>query len=557
MINLILKLFFPFRWFIEKMGADYGQFILVLKLKLTLDDRRVNKYSKAKENGQQKTLIKQSFSQILMGGFFSILLVMVNNPFTFFYLAHIFLMTMMAMMIISEFSTILFDTSENAIIQPLPIKGNTVSLARNAHVFVYLTMMALCLSVITIIIAIFKFGNLPAFLYVITVFLNVLFTLFFANILYLGIMRLVSGERLKNLLMYFQIAIAIFFMAAYQIGLKMVDKTAIQEMVVPVHWFTYLFPPAFFSGLIDGLMTLNFDQSHLIFIAEALIVPPVAIYLTGKYLTPVFNRKLMELEQGDRVSKIKIESGHRSPWFSLMSFLFAHSEEEKASFKLMWKMTGRERQFKQTFLPSLGYILIMIIAPNVGKSGNLQDFTTGYKYLFILYVFMMVAFALCTSLLIGTNQTSTWIFKSLPLKSPASFFKSAINAAFARFFVPFYLVMGIIVSVLWGIKVLPDLVIAFLAIYLITVLLYYFQQPGFPFSVEKTAIQGGSNAIKVFGLMAMAGIVGFIHYSLLRWSGYASLLLVPIYGGAIYYVNRIFVYKKITWSVVDRVNSYS
>ncbi|MEI6143768.1 MAG: hypothetical protein WCP85_31100, partial [Mariniphaga sp.] len=210
MINLILKLFVPFRWFIEKMGADYDQFIRILKLKLTLDDRRVNKYSKAKENGQQKTIIKQSFSQILMGGFFAILLVMVKNPFTFFYLAHIFLMTMMAMMIISEFSTILFDTSENAIIQPLPIKGNTVSLARNAHVFVYLTMMALCLSVITIVIAIVKFGNLPAFLYVFTVFLNVLFTLFFANILYLGIMRVVSGERLKNLLMYFQIAIAIF-----------------------------------------------------------------------------------------------------------------------------------------------------------------------------------------------------------------------------------------------------------------------------------------------------------------------------------------------------------
>ena len=87
--------------------------------------------------------------------------------------------------------------------------------------------------------------------------------------------------------------------------------------------------------------------------------------------------------------------------------------------------------------------------------------------------------------------------------------------------------------------------------------MYYFQQPGFPFSLEKTAIQGGSNAMKVFGLMALAGIVGFVHYSLLRWSGFASLILIPIYCGAIYYVNRIFVYKKITWKEVDRVNSYS
>jgi len=557
MIRIILSLFVPFRWFIEKMDADYNQFIRILKLKLTLDDRRANKYSKKSENGNERTLIKQSFFQIFMGAFFGIFLVMINTPFTFFYLSHTFLMAMMAMMIISEFSTILFDTSENVIIQPLPIKGNTVSLARNAHVFIYLAMMAFCLSVVTIVIAIYKFGNLAGLIYIFTIFLNVLFTLFFTNILYLGIMRVVSGERLKNLLMYFQIVIAIFFMAAYQIGLRMVDKTAIQDMVMPVYWFTYLLPPAFFSGMIEAITTLNFDKSHLLFIAEALVVPPVAIYFTGKYLTPVFNRKLMDLEQGDRVSKIKTESGHKSIWYRLMSSLFVHSNEERAAFKMMWKMTGRERQFKQTMLPSFGYILIMIIAPNVGRHGNFGDFTSGYNYLLVLYAFVMISFALCTSLLIGNNQTSTWVFKSMPLKSPASFFKGAINAAFARYFIPFYLLMGTGVCVLWGIKVLPDVIIAFLAIYLITLLLYYYQQPGFPFSLEKTAVQGGANAIKVFGLMALAALVGFLHFALLKWIDFGSLMLIPVYGAAIYYVNRIMVYRKITWMEVDRVNSYS
>ncbi len=557
MINMILKLFGPFRWFIEKMGADYNQFIRILKLKLTLDDRKAGKFSKKQENTQEKTLIKQSFFQIFMGLFLAMFLIMVKTPFTFFFIAHIFLMTMMAMMIISEFSTILFDTSENMIIQPLPIKGNTVSLARNAHVFVYLAMMAFCLSVITIIIAIYKFGNLAGLIFVFTIFLNVLFTLFFTNILYLGIMRLVSGERLKNLLMYFQIVIAIFFMAAYQIGIRMIDKTAIQDMVLPVHWFTYLLPPAFFAGLIDAITSLNFDQSHLLFMAEALIIPPVAIYLTGKYLTPVFNRKLMDLEQGDRVSKVKIETKRNSLYYRIMCSLFVHTTEEKAAFKMMWKMTGRERQFKQTLLPSFGYIIIMMIVPFVGKHSIISDYTTGYKYLMILYVFMMVSFALCSSLLMGNCQPSVWVFKTVPVVSPASFFKGAINAAFARFFVPFYLVMGAGVCAVWGIKVLPDVVIAFLAIYLITLLLYYFQQPGFPFSLEKTAVQGGANAAKVFGLMALSGLIGLLHFLMLKWFSFANLLLIPVYGAAIYYVNRTLVYRKITWKEVDRVNNFS
>jgi hypothetical protein len=557
MINLILKLFVPFRWFIERMGVDYNQFIRILKLKLTLDDRRANKYSKKQENGQEKTLIKQSFFQIFMGVFFAMFLILIKSQFTFYYFAHTFVMMMMAMMIISEFSTILFDTSENVIIQPLPIKGSTISLARNAHVFVYLAMMAFCLSVATIITAIYKFGNLSALIFTFTIILNVLFTLFFTNILYLGIMRLVTGERLKNLLMYFQIAIAIFFMAAYQIGLRMVDKTVLQDMVLSVHWFTFLFPPAFFSGLIEAITALNFDHSHLLFIAEALILPPVAIYLTGKYLTPVFNRKLMELEQGDRIAEVKNETARNSLYFRTMSAIFVKTKEEKASFKLMWKMTGRERQFKQTVLPSFGYMVIMMILPNMDKHSSFNDFTTGYKYIFILYILLIVPFSLCTSLLLGNNQTSAWVFKSLPLKSPASFFKGAIAAAFARFFVPFYFLVGTVVGLLWGIRVLPDILIAFLSIYLITILLYYFQKPGFPFSMEKSAVQGGANTIKVFGLMALAGIVGFLHYLLLTWNPFASLMLIPVYTGAIYYVNRIMVYRKITWLEVDRVNSYS
>jgi ABC-2 type transport system permease protein len=200
MIRFLLSLFKPFRWFIEKMGADYNQFIRILELKLTMDNRRMKANSPKTQKTPEKMLIKQSLGQIFMGLFFTIFLILVKSPFTFFYFSHTFLMAMMAMMIISEFTTILFDTSENVIIQPLPIKGNTISLARNAHVFIYLTMMAFNLSLLSVGVAIFKFGFISGLIFVISIFMNVLFTLFIANILYLGIMRLASGEQLKDLI---------------------------------------------------------------------------------------------------------------------------------------------------------------------------------------------------------------------------------------------------------------------------------------------------------------------------------------------------------------------
>jgi len=557
MIKFLLSLFRPFRWFIEKMGADYNQFIRILELKLTMDNRKMKGLGNNSKKETENALMKQSLSQIFFGIFFAMFLIIVKSPFTYYYFAHTFLMAMMAMMIISEFTSILFDTSENVIIQPLPIKGNTISLARNAHVLLYLSLMAFNLSVISIIVAIVKFGVVSALVFGFTIVMNVLFTLFLANMLYLFIMRLASGEKLKNILMYFQIFIAIGFMLFYQFGINMVDKTQIRDMILPVYWYTYLVPPAFFSGLVESFTSSIFDRQHLIFIAEALIIPIAAIYLTGKYLTPVFNRKLMDLEQGDRVSKIKIETARKSLWYRMMLRIFVHRPEEVAPFKLIWIMTGRERSFMQTFLPSIGYILIMIAVQFFRKSFDLNEIIHSDRYLLILYAFMFIGATLPTSLLNGNNQHATWLFKTVPLSSPASYFKGFIKAAFAHFFVPFYLVLSVVICVVWGLKVIPDVFIALMAIYLITILFYYIQNPSFPFAQDKIATQGGAAFIKVMGLMAIAAALGFLHYFLLHWFSNASLLLIPVYVTAIYYVNRVFVYKKISWDAVDKVNTYS
>ncbi|HBL77962.1 MAG: hypothetical protein A2W90_01350 [Bacteroidetes bacterium GWF2_42_66] len=558
MINFILSLFSPFRRFIETMGADYNQFISILKLKLTQDDRRVTGLTKTKDQNHVKMLVKQSFSQIFMGLIFIIILGTIKSPFTYFYFAHLLVMILMAMMIVSEFTTILFDTSENTIIQPLPIKGNTIGLARSAHVFIYLTMMAFNLSVPSFIVAIFKFGIGSALAFVFTIFPNVLFTLFLSNILYLVIMRIASGERLKSILMYFQIIVAILFMAGYQLGVNMIDRSVITNMVLPVHWYTFFIPPAFFSGFIEAISTQNFDLQHFIFITEALIVPAIAIYLTGKYLTPVFNQKLMDLEQGDRTSKVKAENTRENLWFRTMESLFVYSAEEKAAFKLMWKMTGRERILKQTLLPSIGYILFMIVVPIFSKGFSFSTLVESDKFLLVLYVFIIVAVTLPGALLTGNNQHETWIFKSIPLSTPAIFFKGSIKAAFVRFFIPLYLMVGTVVCSIWGIRVLPDVLIALQVIYLFTILHYYLQHLGFPFSMEKVTLQGSTSLLKFLIITIPTVALGFFHWFLLHhWFSFANLMLIPLYAGAILYVNRIFVYKKITWQKVDQMNSYS
>jgi ABC-2 type transport system permease protein len=556
MIRFLLSMFVPFRWFIEKMEADYKQFIRILQLKLTLDNRRVKSLSNKPEKDQKNALIWQSLIQVFLGIFFGLFLSMIKTPFTFFYFSHLFIMVMMAMTIISEFTNILFDTSENAIIQPLPVKGNTISLARNAHVFIYLSLIAFSISVASIIVAFVKFGAISGLIFIFTIVLNVLFTLFLANILYLGIFRIASGEKLKNLLMYFQVFIAILFMAGYQIGIKLVDKSNIMNMELPVHWYTFLIPPAFFSGFIEGLSMVNWDLTHLVFIAEALVIPFVAIYITGKFLTPVFNRKLADLELGDRASKVQTEASGKSILYRIMSSVFVREKDEKAAFGLMWKMTGRERLFKQTLLPAYGYFVIMMLLPFFSNPGKLSKVSEGDNYLFILYFTVFIVATLPRALLIGTNRNAAWIFKSLPMESPAGFFKGTIKAGFSKFFVPFYVLIVTGLVIIWGVKILPDAFIALLVIYLFALFTYFVQSPVFPFASDKAAAQAGGDTFKSFLFLIVGAGFAFLHKLLIHWFPFANLILIPVYLGMIYYVNRVMVYQKIRWKVVDRVNVY-
>jgi hypothetical protein len=177
--------------------------------------------------------------------------------------------------------------------------------------------------------------------------------------------------------------------------------------------------------------------------------------------------------------------------------------------------------------------------------------------LLILYIFIFVGVTLSSALFTGNNQQVGWVFKTLPVHSPALYFKGIIKAAFARFFMPIYLPLVIILCSVWGLRILPYAAIALLAIYLFSLLFYYLSKPTFPFATEKMAFQGGAGFWNLLGLMVAAIVLGFLHKFLLHWFDYANLLLIPVYGGAILYVNRIFVNKRITWEAVDRVNNYS
>lgn len=553
MIRLILFLLRPFRKLVEIVDADFNQFISIIRLKLTIDNRRSKKFNSSGEKETTNGLLNTVLHQLLIGFLFALFLFTVQSRFTFFYLAHIFVMTMMLMMIISEFTSVLFDTSENTIIFPLPVKSNTLSLARITHIFIYLSLMAFSLSIAAIVLSIMKYGILSGLLFVITLFFNSLFSLFLANILYLSVIRLAKGERLKNLLMYFQVVVAIALMLGYQFGLNVANKTLLREMVFPVEWYTFLIPPAFFAGFIESFTLWKFGLRDILFITETVLLPGFMIYLTGKYLTPLFNHKLLDLEQGERIPGRIEKSGGKNPWYRLMMLIFARGSDERAAFRLMWRMSGRERQFLQTLLPAYGYVVIIIILPFLSKQSGPATSASNIKYLMILYSFLFISAILPSAMASGSNSGAGWLFRSLPAASPVSIFKGFINAVFSKFFMPFFIIGSAFVLRYWGFKTLPDIIVALLSVYSFSLIIFLIQDPLFPFSTVKHAGSGAAGATKVIVILVLAGFSGYLH-SVLSDLGIFRLILIPFYGGLIFFLNRVVFIRKITWKSVDNVN---
>ncbi|GET32873.1 hypothetical protein PbJCM13498_17360 [Prolixibacter bellariivorans] len=554
MIKFIVSLFLPFRKLIEWTGVDYGQFITILKLKLLMDNRRSTSFSSNRGGETRNMLLMQSGVFALFGAILTGLLHVIQSAFVFYFVIHSMVMIFTAMLIISEFYAILFATSDNSLIHSLPVNGQTVNLARNAHIFVYLFLLGFSLSLFPMISGAFKFGLASLLVYVISLALNAAFTLFLTNIMYLGIMKLASGEKLKNLMMYFQVAIAIFFMAFYQYGIRLIDNTDVFNMFLTIHWYTFLLPQSWFAGTIDAIATFNWDLNHIIFLALTIGMPLAAAIITSKYLTPLFNQKLADLEQGDKSSPVRRTRKTGGKWSRTAAKVFTRKAEERASFTVMWKMIGRERQFKLMLLPSIGYILVLL--PLMFQGKGINDVVSGKLYIALLYFPILISATLANAVLVGEQKMSGWIFRSSPMDSPAELFKGIIKAGFVRFLIPVYIILAAVVIFFWGPSKIGDIVVALLANYLMSIILFYYQTPRFPFTLEKSAVQGGSNGIRMMASMFLVLLIALLHYGLISYNVRASLLLIPFYVALIWYVDFKWVYSRITWKEIDRNNRY-
>lgn len=543
MEKYLLKFLDLFAWAFKLIHVDYLQLRAIVAVKLITDNRRQHiAYGKKNQKEPGNAFIMTLFFYSIFGIFVALALYTIQSFMLSMIVFFSYIMVMIAMTLITDFSSILLDTSDNTIILPRPVDGRTLFVSRVAHILLYLGQLTIALCIVPAAAVFMMYGGSILSVFVLAILLSVITSIFITNALYLLILQFANEEKLKNIINYFQIIMAVVIMGGYQILPRIMERLNMETFVFEIRWWNFLLPPVWMAAGLETVKEGLTDSNHLGLTLFAIIIPPVGAYLVNKYLAPVFSRKLGALAGGtERVEKVKKE---KRSFVDDISKWITFSPAERASFDLIFKILGRDRKIKLKIYPAFGYIVIFgLIFIMRGKEDfgttwdNLPD--TDY-HLMLLYLTFMVLQVALYEIPYSDDFKASWVYFSTPIEKPGQMLSGMIKAIFIRLFVPGYIVISVFVLLIWGGRVLDDIVFGMLNNVLMLVILALINKKHLPLSVAPNVRSQTGNLMRSLLSFLVIGVLGAGHYILTQ----RPLMLpaaIPLQLIALYFLYRSYI----------------
>ncbi|GCC52379.1 hypothetical protein SanaruYs_26160 [Chryseotalea sanaruensis] len=544
-MDKILLLFLDALSFVYKIfGIDYHQVRSIVAVKLMMDGRRpMLSMGQASSNRSYyyALVIYLVFGLLVSILIYTIPSVVITMTFIFAYI-----MVMTIMILITDFSSVLLDTSDNSIILPRPISSKTLLAARITHIILYIGLLALALSLGSIIAVFIKYSFAGILAFLISLILCVLLSLTITNALYLLIMRFTSEEKLKNTINYLQIFMTVLFMGSYQLMPRLLGTIDSLETTFTFHWWTYLIPPVWFSATIEAFETLQFDLTHLVFVVIAVGVPVLSIYYVSKFLAPLFTEKIQDMGTDSHVTPKSIKS--EKSWADKIGELITQPGPERSGYSLTSKAIVRDRKLKLKLYPAIGYFIVLAIIFlfrfNDNSGSVLEGLKGGNSYLLLIYFSTFILYAALFEVSFSDNFKSSWVFFSSPVNQPGYILKGSIKALLANLFIPIYLTVSVFSLVIWGTAVIDDLLFGLANNIVIILSISILNKKHLPQSAPDGARNSGGNFARGIIMMLTMALLGFLHYGAMQLSG-SLWVLAPIFVIIAYFMFKSF--STITW----------
>lgn len=532
----ILKVLDTFQSVFRKLNIDYTVMRKILELKLTMDQRRVptilSQNTKKKEGNQ---FLKSLWIYVLYG--------LTLVPFVFLgdnYLFQISIITGISMFIlstsmISDFSSVLLDVRDKVILNTKPVNNRTINAAKFLHIAIYLTLLTGAFIAIPAIVFLFTKGFIYFLLFLIEIILIDLLILAFTALIYMVVLRFFDGEKLKDIINYVQILLAVAVVIGYQIIIRLFDFVDF-EYVYDFSWWHVLLPPVWFGAPFELVLNQNYSSEIILLSLFALLGPIVSIFLYY-VLMPSFERNLQKLmEESSTKSKKKWTLN------DLIEKFICSSREERIFYRFSSIMISRERDFKLKVYPSVGMSLVfpIIFLFNNLSSQTLEELGQGRSFLTIYFSNIIVG-TVVYMLQFSAKYKGAWIFQTTPIQKHAIVYSATLKAVFVKLYLPIVLVLAVLYIWVFSFRILPDLAVVVVSALLQLLISYkMFNNGKYPFTEPiETAQHGGGPAGKIFVLMLIVGVFTILHLIV-------TFLPFAIYG----YLVVLIVLTAIFWKMI-------
>ena len=508
---------------------NYGQIREMLRLKLIMDSRRV---SPALQNNGKKIGKEPKRSMILtclvyMGlGIFIASMQVMPNMFGANTISFAMLIFMLFSVYISEYSAVLLDTTEKSFYGALPIGKNEISTAKNIHIAYYIGTIAASMMLPSVVVGFISKGILYGLVFTLVSIVIVVVCLHLAGVIYYLLLKVFSGEKLKDILSGFQIFMTIAIILSYQIVPRVVSIAGFSKGQITFSPVYFLLPSAWFSAILESLFGAGGEW--YIYVLAGITVPAVIL------LEVLYKKKVMPEFEGelDKLTETAKENKSLSPFSKLMCKLLSKDEQENAFMKLVLIQVSRNRDMKLKLYPQLANVFILpiiMVLPQItgekGFTGFIENLRAGRWGLALLYFTGLTSASIYMIIGQTENPESIMFYQILPIENLSKCIRAGIKVVLFRYLTPIFVALSALLLGVYGFGVIPDLVIAYLSFIFVTGFIIRISAWVLPFSYESDAASAGNNLLMFFMSLFVFAVLGWIH---IFWLKTLELQLIGI-----------------------------
>jgi ABC-2 type transport system permease protein len=546
-------------------GADIVQLKAILKVKLMMDDRRPLR--PGKQQSKKKPTKYASFVSVIlsaaMGIMYTMPLMMVEDTIMGIWLYCSSFLLMLSFMLISDFSTVLFDTKDKNIILPRPINERTLLLSRLLHMFIYLFRIVVPMSLAGWIILGMEKGWLAALWFPFILLMLTIIALFIVNGVYLLILRLAHPGKFKDIINYFQIGVSMLVFACIYLMPRAVNTEGFAELKHNAYPWAVLTPSYWLAASWSWIEADKLSAATKWISILSFLGPLALAWLTIKYLSPSFAQRIGNIDnvntEEQPISENKTTQKKKSQFYLKLANWFNKNPLSKAGFCIAWLQTDRSRNFKMRVYPMFAFvpvyfIYIITMNHNVSLVETWEKLSSSKSYILLLYMTAFVVTNLMTMLVASDQYKASWIYYSSPISQPGYVMSGAFKGLWIKYFIPMYSIVACFILFIWGKHVIIDIILAFVNITVFALGILLISLRRLPFSSTEKMNEKGTRVMKSIFVMLLPMSFGFGHYWVcaVPWLWWMKLLFLALSSILVWLLWDS--YQQTSWAQVKKTD---